>query len=456
MSLRFVKLAAFTSLLPFFGTFLGSLNVVRADNPFVQTIYTADPAPLVWNDRLYVFTSHDEDGATYFDMRDWRVFSTTDMANWQDHGSPLSLATFPWANRDAWAGQAIARNGKFYWYVPIRKSNGVASIGVAVANNILGPYTDPLGRPLVENNEIDPSVFIDTDGQAYLYWGNPNLSYVKLNSDMISYSGGIVKVNLTTQGFGTRPGATAQRPTAFEEGPWLSKRDNLYHMTFAANCCSENIQYSTGPTATGPWTYRGMVMTTQGSSFTNHPAVVDYKGNSYFFYHNGALPGGGGYQRSVAVERFTYGSNGTIPSMTMTTAGPPQIGTLNPFVRNEAETMAFSSGLKTEVASGGGMAVSFINNNDYIKVKGVAFGNGAKSFSARVSSGTSGGQIQLRLGNQNGNTVGTCTVPGTGGWSTWTTVTCNVSGATGTQDLFFRFAGGSDYLFNFDWWQFTA
>lgn len=76
-------------------------SIVTADNPFVQTIYTADPAPLVHNGRVYVYTGHDEDGSTYFDMRDWRLFSSDDMANWQHHGSPLSLETFPWASRDA-------------------------------------------------------------------------------------------------------------------------------------------------------------------------------------------------------------------------------------------------------------------------------------------------------------------------------------------------------------------
>src|SRR3982750_1545534 len=101
-------------------------------------------------------------------------------------------------------------------------------------------------------------------------------------------------------------------------------------------------------------------MATEGRSFTNHPAVIDYKGNSYFFYHSGALNGGSGYQRSVCVEQFNYGSDGSIPQMRMSTNGPAQIGTLNPYVRQEAETIAFSSGLKTETCSEGGMSVSFI------------------------------------------------------------------------------------------------
>ncbi len=169
-----------------------SPSPAQADNPIIQTIYTADPAPLVHNGRVYLYTGHDEDGSTTFNMKDWRVWSSDDMANWTDHGSPLSLDTFSWAGANAWAGQAIERNGKFYWYVPTsERTTGQFAIGVAVSDSPTGPFRDALGHPLVTNAEIDPSVFIDDDGQAYLYWGNPNLWYVKLNADMISYSGAV-------------------------------------------------------------------------------------------------------------------------------------------------------------------------------------------------------------------------------------------------------------------------
>ncbi len=425
----------------------------RADNPIVQTIYTADPAPLVHNGRVYLYTGHDEDGSTYFTMKDWRVFSSADMVNWTDHGSPMSLATFSWAESDAWAGHVVARNNKFYWYVPVKQRGGGMVIGVGVADSPTGPFRDAIGRPLVGNGEIDPNVMIDDDGQAYLYWGNPNLWYVKLNQDMISYSGSPTKIPLTTAGFGTRTG-NASRPTLYEEGPWVYKRNGLYYNVFAAECCSEFIGYSTAPGPTGPWTYRGTVMPRQGGSFTNHPGVIDFNGGSYFFYHNGALPGGGGFTRSVAVEKFSYNSDGTIPTMNMTTTGAPQVGTLNPYVRQEAETIAWSVGVETEPASEGGMNASFLSNGDYIKVKGVAFGAGASSFSARVASAGSGGTIEVRLGSPTGTRVGACTVPVTGGWQTWQTVSCPVTGATGTQDLYLRFVGGSGNLFNLNWWQF--
>ncbi len=184
------------------------------------------------------------------------------------------------------------------------------------------------------------------------------------------------------------------------------------------------IAYSTAPSPTGPWTYRGTVMPAQGNSFTNHAGIVDFQGNSYFFYQNAALPGGGGFTRSVAVEKFSYNADGTIPTINMTNTGAPQLGTLNPYVRQEAETIAWGSGIETEWTSDGGMNVGWIENGDYIKVKGAAFGSGAASFTARGASATSGGTVELRLGSPSGTVVGRCSVPNTGGWQAWTTVTC--------------------------------
>ena len=449
---------AVISLSPLVARAASTAAAITQENPIIQTNYTADPAPMVYNGTLYLYADHDEDVTVnnFFTMKDWRVYSTTDMVNWTDYGVQMSLSTFSWAASNAWAGQVVARNNKFYWYVPVTKKTGGNAIGVGVSNSPTGPFTDALGVPLIANSEIDPTVFIDDNGQAYLYYGNPDLYYVKLNQDMISYTGGIVQVPLTTAGFGTRTG-NASRPTLFEEAPWLSKHNGLYYMSFAAACCSEYIAYSTGPSATGPWTYRGVIMPTQGTSFTNHQGIIDFGGNSYFFYHNGALPGGGGYKRSIAVEKFNYNADGTIPTINMTTNGVPGVGNLNPYVTTQAETISWESGIETEVSSEGGLDVANIENGDFIKVKGVNFGSGATSFDARVASATSGGNIELRLDDSSAGTlIGTCAVPGTGGWQTWVTKTCTVSGATGIHDLYLRFTGGSGFLFNVNWWKFNS
>lgn len=430
--------------------------VCHAENPVVQTLYTTDPAPMVYNGTCYLYTGHDEDGSTWYTMNDWRCYSSTDMVNWTDNGSPLSYSTFSWAKGDAWAGQCIPRNGKFYYYVPVTQKSGGMAIGVAVSNSPTGPFVDALGHPLAHTGtgDIDPTVFIDDDGQAYLYWGNPNLFYVKLNQDMISYSGGIVQVPLTTAGFGVRTG-DANRSTLYEEGPWFYKRNGMYYMVYAAGGIPEYISYSTSSKPTGPWTYRGIIMPSQGRSFTNHPGVIDYKGNSYFFYHNGALPGGSGFTRSVCVEQFKYNADGTFPTINMTTNGVSGVGNLNPYVKNEAETICWESNVKTEKCSEGGMDVCNIQNNSWIKVKGVDFGSGAASFDARVASAVSGGNIELRLDSETGTLIGNCKVNGTGGWQTWTTNSCTVSGAKGIHDLYLKFTGGNGYLFNVNWWKFN-
>lgn len=431
------------------GAALVAAKTSWADNPIVQTNYTADPAPVVYGDTVYLCTSHDEDVTldNFFTMNDWRVYSSKDMVNWTDHGSPLSYHSFSWATGKAWAPHCVERNGKFYFYVPVSDS-----IGVAVADSPLGPFEDAIGAPLVSNYQyIDPTVYVDDDGQAYLYFGNPRLWYVKLNEDMISYDGQVEQIPNTTESFGQRNG-DADRPTLYEEGPWFYKRNDVYHMVFAMGPLPEAIGYSTSPEALGPWTYRGTIMANQsGHAFTNHSGAVDFKGHSYFFYHTQELPGGGGYKRSVAVEEFSYNADGSIPSISKTSEGVTEsVEPLNPFQQVEAETIAWEEGIETAPCSEGGMQVTDISDGDFIKVEQVEFGAGADSFNYRVAAASGGGAIELRLDGEDGTSVGTCAVESTGGADTWATQECAVD-VTGKHDLFLRFTGAG---FNFNWWQF--
>lgn len=431
----------------------------RAANPIVQTVYTADPAPMVYQDRVYLYTGHDEDSATsWYTMNDWRVFSSADMVNWTDHGSPMSYHTFSWAKGDAWAAQPVPKGGKFYYFAPVTASatNGMA-IGVGVSDSPIGPFKDAIGKPLISGGpceNIDPTPFIDDDGQAYLFWGRTAPCYVKLNADLISYQGSITRITPTVASFGAAAGSF---PSQYEEGPWFFKRNGNYYLAYAANDIPEALSYSMSSSPTGPFTYKGVIMAPSGASFTNQIGTVDFKGKSYLFYHNGALPGGGGYHRSVAVEEFKYNSDGTFPSVKMTSAGPSAVANLNPYERVEAETIAWETGVETEVCTDGGMDVTAISNGDSIKVKSVDFGTGATSLSVRVASAGSGGNIEVRLDSASGALIVSCGVSGTGGAQTWKTQVCPLSAAAmGVHDLFFKFTGGSGNLFNFDWWQFAG
>ena len=448
-------------------------------NPIVQTCYSTDPAPMVDGDRLYVYTGHDEAGADFFWMYDWRVFSTADMVNWTDHGSPLSLASFEWADDRAWAPQCIARDGKYYFYVPVHsKLSGGMAIGVAVGDTPYGPFKDALGKPLYENgswDHIDPTVFIDDDGQAWIYWGNPRLYYAKLNRDMISIDGEVKTIEFTEEGFGAPDPSKRERgkkyTDTYTEGPWAFKRNGIYYMMYAAGGVPEHIAYSTSTTPTGPWTYRGTIMPqmNETQSFTNHAGICDFKGHSYFFYHTGNLPGGGGFGRSVAVEEFKYNADGTIPQILPTRTGVAPIGTLNPYQRVQGETMAYSMGVRTEWTDTEGVFVSDIHHGDWIRLSEVDFGQEGQwpkgtpfsgkpsrlQLKARVSSGMVGGTMEMRLDSLRGQVIATIEVGGTGGYEKFTTVASDLRTLpTGKHEVFLTFTGMKGRkLMNLDWWQ---
>ena len=452
-----------------------------AQNPVVQTWCTSDPAPMACGDKMYVYTGHDEDNADFFWMYEWRAYSSSDMVNWTDHGPLLSLDSFSWADDRAWASQCIERDGKFFWYICAHSklTNGMA-VGVAVADSPTGPFHDALGRPLFDNgswDNIDPTVFIDDDGQAWLFWGNPTINYAKLNADMLSFDGEVKQVNQTIEGFGSPNMKERQKDVKYKdcytEGPWILRRNvfplnkkgkpakkaqPLYYLLYAAGGVPEHIAYSTAPSFEGPWTYRGEIMPLEDTkSFTNHCGVADFKGHSYFFYHTGKLPKGGGFGRSIAIEEFAYNADGTFPIIHHTEEGISPIGTLNPYQRTEAETMAFSMGVKAENNDKTGVFISDIQNGDWIKVREVDFGQQAPAaFTAVAASALQGGTIEVHIDSLGGQQIAQLRVPHTGGWEEWKTLKTTVSPAvTGKHDVFFAFKGNKGAkLMNFDWWRF--
>lgn len=301
---------------------LGSAASAGAANPIVTNIYTADPAALVVGDTMYIYAGHDEapTGGTNFVMRDWHVLSSTDASSWTDNGAKLSISNFSWAGADAWAGEVEPRNGKYYWYVPVNGNGaGWMDIGVAVGDSPLGPFTDAKGGPLISDStpnssplNIDPTVFVDDDGQAYIYWGSYyGVRAAKLKSNMIELDGAVT---------------TPQGVANFWEAPWLFKRNGLYYLAYAANdsACSAPgyacIRYATATGPLGPWTHRGVVLD-QVTSTTNHPSIVEFKGQWYMVYHTADAPGGGNFRRSVAVDRLYFNADGTMQKVVQTRGG---------------------------------------------------------------------------------------------------------------------------------------
>ena len=426
---------------------LNCLNV-NAQRPIIQTKYTADPAPMVYNDTVFLYTTHDEDDAEGFKMQDWLLYTSTDMGNWTDHGVVASLKSFDWVKRDngAWAEQVVERNGKFYMYCPIH-GNG---IGVLVSDSPYGPFKDPLGKPLVWQKEhwddIDPTVFIDEDGQAYMYWGNPNCYYVKLNEDMISYSGDIVKLKET--------------PEHYQEGPWFYKRNGHYYLAFASTCCPEGIGYAMSDSPTGPWKTKGYIMRPTERTRGNHPGIMDYKGKSYVFglnYDLLKLETNTHYERrSVSVAEIHYNEDGTIQEVPYwADTKLEQIGTFNPFRKVEAETMAWGYGLKTVPNADKSLSVVDVNNGEYICVRGVDFGKN-KACRFEVSAlPLEGGNLKIRLDAPDGKIVGNVNIPKGNETSKYELYSCEVNAVSGIHDLYLSFEGENNKdLFELDYWKF--
>jgi hypothetical protein len=435
-----------------------------AQNPIICDRYTPDPAPYVHGDTLYLFVDHDEDVTenNYFTMKDWLLYSTVDMVNWTYRGTPLTAATFSaWARQDndCWASQCIERNGKWYWYVTATiKGQAYPGIGVAVADSPAGPYKDPIKKPLVSGwFKIDPTVFIDDDGQAYLFYGNNMLWYAKLSRTMTAITGGEKEVTTKDEdAFGPFKGyETDNTPkTNFEEASWIYKRDGKYYLEYAAGGVPEHWAYSTADNIAGPWTYQGKVMGQAENSFTIHGGSVEYKGHHYMFYHNGTATGGGGYKRSTCIEEFTPNADGSLPFIQFTQEGVAPLQTLNPYDLQEAETINQSQGVLC-VGDHNGCYVTNISMNDFIKVRNVDFGEGgAQSFKARVKAEKKV-TMMIRTGSKTGSIKGKLIIEPTNG--EWVELSCDLTKpVTGVQDLFFTFAGtGSTSLCDFDNWQFS-
>ncbi|MBB5211078.1 glycoside hydrolase family 43 protein [Microbulbifer hydrolyticus] len=297
------------------------------ENPIFRNIFTADPAPLVVGDTLYLYVGHDEAGeGQMFNITEWVVYSTTDMESWTYHGPVMKPTDFAWAVRDAWASQVIEKDGKFWLYTTVEHGppHNSKAIGVAVADNPLGPFKDAKGSALAHDaitptpedphdwDDIDPTVFTDDDGTTWIAWGNMHLYLARLKPNMIEFDGPIREIYLPN----------------YTEGPWLHKRDGHYYLTypcFAHQNMFEKMCYATASDIAAEWTYQGILTDRTENSFTIHPGIVEYKDQWYFFYHDAklsidGLPGAMG-RRSVAVEYLHYNDDGTIKPITQTKEG---------------------------------------------------------------------------------------------------------------------------------------
>lgn len=295
-------------------------------NPIITDRFTADPAALVHDGTVYLYVGHDDAReGEMFRIEEWLAYSSRDMKTWTAHGPIMKATDFKWATKDAWASQVIERGGKFYFYTTVEHdgTHPGKAIGVAVSDSPTGPFVDARGSALVYNqmtpdgphswDDIDPTVYVETDGTAWLMWGNGNCYLAKLKPNMTELDGEIRKIDLPN----------------YVEGPWLHRHEGLYYLTYAAidraKGKDERIAYATSRSITGPWTYRGELTGSAENSFTIHPAIIEFNKQWYFFYHNAALTisdrKGALGRRAVAVEYLYHNKDGTIRPIVQTKAG---------------------------------------------------------------------------------------------------------------------------------------
>jgi arabinoxylan arabinofuranohydrolase len=428
---------------------------VPADNPIITQRYTADPNAFIFNDRLYVICSSDEDNVDGYNLLNYTLISSDDMVNWTDHNLVFKVKSVTtWAGQ-AYAPTAICRDGKIYLFFP----NGASSIGVAVADRPEGPYKDHLGKALITKSMpncdmewlFDPCIFVDSASsgkQAYLVFGGgktygTNLRIIKVNDDMKSVSGTAL---------------TIDAPNSFE-GPFLHKYNNNYYFSYPTSGASK-IDYLMSDNPMNGWTYQGTILenpTLDGKNINqsnnSHESMIEYKGQWYMFYHDRRISNLT-YKRNACVDLLKYNTDGTIQKVIVTSEGPAQIKNFDPYDTIQAETIWKQKGIETEFCNEGGVMLTDIAEGDYTSLKGVDFRDGAKTFSVRASSATSGGKVEVHLGSETGMLVASCTINGTGSWTTWKTESCEVTNCSGAKNVYFVYKGSGE-PFRLNWFRFT-
>ena len=410
-----------------------------ATNPIITTAYTADPSGHVFNDTLYVYASHDRIEAKEWDMLDYHCYSTDDLKNWTDHGIIFSLENSPWGISHLWAPDCVYKDGKYYLYYPASETDKYSfKIGVAISDSPTGPFTD-IGKPIPKVTGIDPSVFIDDDGQAYIYWANGGPKAAKLKNNMIELDGQIINIEGCEK---------------FFEGPWVFKRNNIYYITYPAwmkggsgdGGQGQYYDYAISKSPLGPFTYKGHFSVTHQQHAGNiHGSQFPFKDKWYCLYHDFSMSTDSpnrGFKRCVKLDEINFYNDDSIKDLIWTTNGPAKLKNLNPYIKIEAECLNQTDipegkhAVATQACSEGGVNVGWIDNGDWLRYANLDFSKGTESMELRIASPFDNAKLQIRLDSLDGQLIGTIDIPNTGGWQNWKTVKSKISPISDIHDIY--------------------
>lgn len=422
-------------------------------NPLIHE-GSADPSVRVFNDRIYVYSSHDFSPENEFwIMKDWKVYSSADLVNFTDHGIALKGKDISWAidPDHCWAPDCIGKNGKYFFYFPLSDKEGIwkGKIGVGVSDQPCGPFKDPLGHPLIDDNDkprdynggfynIDPAVFTDNDGRSYLFWGNGVCFMAELSEGMISFKSGMQTIVI-------------ENHKGYTEGPFVWKRNDMYYLLYSRSggTAYDVLNYATSKNVFGPYQYRGTIIG-HGMKGNEHGSVFLFKGQWYVAYHD-LFPTD--KYRKTCLEVIHYRKNGEIVQVYPTREG---VGWYNAAEIIEAENyFEKSSDIEYEEHDETDFHMSKVRNGSWLKFPNVKLPfNYQNHFSARVASGTEGGSIEVVIDSLDGNVVGELSIGNTGGWESWRTLKTGLDSISGTKDIYLKFKGTEGELLNLDWFQF--
>jgi len=395
------------------------INIAKAQNPFITNQFSADPSARVFGDKVYVYPSHDilatkgHGRVGWFCMEDYHVFSSPNLTDWKDHGAIVSQDKVPWGNPTGysmWAPNCIFRNGKYYFYFPdavkdTSYGKGFA-IGVAVADQADGPFTvQP--DPIKNVHGIDPNVFIDKDGQAYLYWAQGNIYGAKLKENMLELaSESNVLGDLPDKGL--------------KEGPYLFERNGIYYLTYPhVENKTERLEYAVSNNPLGPFKFIGVIMDESPECWTNHQSIIEFKNQWYLFYHHNDFSPDFDKARSIRIDSLFFNADGTIRKVIPTLRG---VGLTNATKKIQIDRYSDKSneGISIDFIDTAnkfhGWKTVFSKPNAWIQYNSVDFGKKPlKNITVRASSET-GGTLQFRINSINGPIVAEVKIPRSSDW----------------------------------------
>ena len=393
-----------------------------AQNPIIRNQFTADPSACVFNNKVFVFPSHDifavegKGRPGWFCMEDYHTFSSENLTKWIDHGVIVTQNKVEWVDSNSysmWAPDCIERNGKYYFYFPAMKKvvgendRKGFGIGVAVADKPEGYYV-PQNEPIVNVNGIDPNVFIDTNGQAYLYWSMGNIYVAKLNENMLALdSEPQIITNLPQKGL--------------KEGPYVFERKGIYYLSFPhVENKTECLEYAIGDNPMGPFTMMGRIMDESPMNcWTNHHSIIQFKQQWYLFYHQNALSPKFDKNRAICIDSLSFNTDGTIQKVIPTNRG---VGLTNAYdqiqidrystISDNGVFIEFNDTLNTF----NGWKTIFKNGGASIQYNSVDFGSEKLEKVIVRAFSEKGNTIQIKLDDNKGAVIAEVSVPSTGNW----------------------------------------